>query len=775
MSTTNILKDRAAAVARRNRLRALTDVFVRYGVYIGGIGVLIAITLIFFYLFYVVFPLFAPAKLKLVDSYAIPHIESGETRQFFIEERGEVGTRITDQGKAVFFPTGIKSEQGTLILCGSASDCVLDIALPANTKITSFAVGKPGTTYSIFGLEDGTAVISKIEYETKFLADQTRQVISKVTYPLGNTPLEVDEEGKPLKQVAFSLGEEGDSAIIVGVTEAAKLHMAIYSKEDNPMAELLGEVSYELEDNKSFALESIPDYILLDQTLSNLYLGYKNSAEVAYYDIRNFNHIELKETVKVLEDKAKISSMRFLLGTNSLLIGDSRGKISQWFLVRDKENNYHLNKVRDFKLKGEKILEVHSEQRRRGFLATDIAGNLGVYHSTAQRTLLRKALLPEEAIENIALSPRADLLLVEGPNQLYAYHVHNEHPEISFHSLWGKVWYEGYDKPTNDQDYTWQSTAANDDAEPKFSLMPLTFGTLKAAFYAMLFAIPLAVAAAMYTAYFMSPDLRRFVKPTIEIMEALPTIILGFLAGLWLAPLVEKNLPGVVSMLFLLPFSVLLTAFLWNALTSRGIKERFQGWEAALLMPIVILAGWLAMQLSYPLESLLFGGDVKLWLDNKGIDFDQRNALIVGIAMGFAVIPTIFTIAEDAVFGVPKHLTLGSLALGATPWQTMVRVVLPTASPGIFSALMMGLGRAVGETMIVLMAAGNTAVMDGNIFQGMRTLSANIAVEMPEAEVDSTHYRILFLSGLVLFLFTFIINTLAELVRQHLRKKYSSL
>jgi len=143
--------------------------------------------------------------------------------------------------------------------------------------------------------------------------------------------------------------------------------------------------------------------------------------------------------------------------------------------------------------------------------------------------------------------------------------------------------------------------------------------------------------------------------------------------------------------------------------------------------------------------------------------------------MGIAVIPTIFSIAEDALFAVPKHLIHGSLALGATPWQTLRQVVLLTASPGIFSAVMIGFGRAVGETMIVLMATGNTPIMDFSIFQGMRTFATNIAVEISEAENQSTHFRILFLSALVLFLFTFFFNTIAEVVRQRLRKKYSSL
>jgi phosphate transport system permease protein len=226
----------------------------------------------------------------------------------------------------------------------------------------------------------------------------------------------------------------------------------------------------------------------------------------------------------------------------------------------------------------------------------------------------------------------------------------------------------------------------------------------------------------------------------------------------------------------IVPLAVMLFAFLWQNLPEDLRQKMPEGWDAALLIPVILLSSWFAFAVSVPLESALFNGSLREWFKAElGIGYDQRNALVVGVAMGFAVIPTIFSIAEDAIFSVPKHLTVGSLALGATPWQTMTRVVLLTASPGIFSAIMIGLGRAVGETMIVLMATGNTPVMDLSIFQGMRTLSANIAVEMPESEVDGTHYRVLFLAALVLFLFTFIVNTLAEVIRQRLREKYSSL
>jgi phosphate transport system permease protein len=161
-------------------------------------------------------------------------------------------------------------------------------------------------------------------------------------------------------------------------------------------------------------------------------------------------------------------------------------------------------------------------------------------------------------------------------------------------------------------------------------------------------------------------------------------------------------------------------------------------------------------------------------MDVRGTFVDtyvQRNTLIVGFAMGFAVIPIIYTIAEDALNAVPEHLRAASLGCGATPWQTAIYVVLPTAISGVFSAIMIGMGRAVGETMIVVMSAGNTPIIDMNIFNGLRALSATIAVELPEAVKDGTLYRILFLSGLVLFAMTFVINTVAEVIRLRFRKR----
>ena len=463
--------------------------------------------------------------------------------------------------------------------------------------------------------------------------------------------------------------------------------------------------------------------------------------------------------------------MTYLLGKSSIMVADSSGRVSQWFNVRnDDTNEEKLTFIRDVK-QPVALVDLAMEQRRKGFATLDERGLVAIYNATSTRQVLNEKLSDKTA-RLISFAPRANGLLLEDSKGVHFFHVDNEHPEVSWSSLWGKVWYEGYQEPT----YTWQSSAANNDFEPKYSLMPLAFGTLKAAFYAMLMAVPLAICGAIYTAYFMAPALRRKIKPVIELMEALPTVILGFLAGLFFAPFLEENLAATFSIFVVLPVGILLFAYIWSRLPQQIRWLVPDGWQPLLLIPVIVFLAWFCLAMSPIIELNFFGGNIRGWITHDlGITFDQRNALVVGFAMGFAVIPTIFSITEDAIFSVPKALTQGSLALGATYWQTMTRVVLPTASPGIFSAVMIGMGRAVGETMIVLMATGNTPIMDFNIFEGMRTLAANLAVEVPESEVGSSHYRILFLAAFVLFIFTFVVNTIAETVRQHLRKKYGSL
>ena len=457
-----------------------------------------------------------------------------------------------------------------------------------------------------------------------------------------------------------------------------------------------------------------------------------------------------------------------LLGRQSLLIAGDGG-VAQWSLSRA-GGRPHLALVHTFPLAAAPRTIV-AERQRKGFVVLDEAHNLHLGHATSGRILAqRRGTVGMDAA--LALSPQADLLLALEPSgKLHRIPLINAHPEVSWATLFSKVQYESYEEPA----HIWQSAAAHTDFEPKFSLAPLLFGTLKAAFYAMLFAAPVAVMGAIYTACFMAPGMRRWVKPTIEMMAALPTVVLGFLAGLWLAPLIEANLAATAALFLLVPGGMLLFAGLWRRL-GETFRKRCEGWQGLLAVaPMVGLAA-AAIHLAPTIESAWFGGDLKAWLFAvHGIDYDQRNALVVGLAMGVAVIPLIFAIAEDAIHAVPPHLADASLALGATRWQTVTRVILLTASPGIFSALMIGLGRAVGETMIVLMATGNTPITDFSIFQGMRTLAANIAVELPESEVGGTHYRLLYLTALLLFAMTFAFNTAGDLVRERLRVRFGSL
>ena len=476
-----------------------------------------------------------------------------------------------------------------------------------------------------------------------------------------------------------------------------------------------------------------------------------------------------------VDQNGKITAAAMLQGEISLLLGDEKGRVTQWFMVNDpsKTGGKYLAQIRSFELGNSPITVVQPESRRKGFLAGDAAGNVGYFYTTSNRVIDRQKAF-DGPVTALALSSHSEGLIAQSPQGTAFYHVNARHPDVSMSSLWGKVWYESYDSPQ----YVWQSTSGNADFEPKMSLVPLTFGTIKAAFWAMLLAAPLAVAGAMYTAAFMSPALRTKIKPAIELMQALPTVILGFLAGLWLAPLVGKYLPAIFSLLVIVPMVILVVGYLWMQMPLERRNRIPAGIAPLVLILPIVLAVSLAFLLSQPLEQALFanhGGSLVSWLRSEGIDYQAQNALIVGLIMGFAVIAPIFSISEDALFAVPRHLVNGSLALGATPWQTLTRVVLPTASPGIFSALMIGFGRAVGETMIVLMATGNTPIMDWSLFNGMRTLSANVAVEMGEAEVGSTHFRVLFLSALVLFVMTFVLNTAAEVVRSRLRKKYGSL
>ncbi|WAF74164.1 ABC transporter permease subunit [Aeromonas dhakensis] len=733
-----------------SRKRRIKDKLAKYGVTTGGALVLVALLLIFFYLLYVVKPIFNGASMEPTASFTLPI--QGKTAWLGVEEQNEIGYRFSDQGQVNFFAVQNDGKVKVGQSLGQAQ---------VKGDITAVAPPSPGQKLMAYGFADGKAQVVQPAFKVSYPND-VRVIEPSLQYPFGEEPVVVDPAGKALSLMVFEATK--DKMATAAVTADGRGVMMVMSGEENFLS---GEVEWSVQ---NYSIPSLPrhvDQMLLTPNLRILFV--RDGNRLSVYDIHNLNDISLRNVLEINAPDANATRVELLSGASSLLVGNDNGVISQWFEVA-RDGKRQFTQIRDFKGDGA-VAQLTPEHFRKGFISADKSGTISFFHATGETKLLSEKV-EGGALSALAISPRHNVLLMQQGDAFKLFAVENEHPEVTWSALWQQVWYEGYPEPQ----YVWQSTSASNDFEAKLSLVPLVFGTLKASFYAMVFAVPLGVAGAIYTAYFMSAGLRKYVKPTVEIMAALPTVILGFLAGLWLAPIIEGALPGVVLLLILLPMGMLLTALIWNYLPERGKSWLPEGWHAILLIPVLLLIGWGAFAVSPLIENAFMHGDSRIWLTHDmGIKFDQRNSLVVGIAMGFAVIPTIFSIAEDAVFSVPKHLTQGSLALGATPWQTLSRVVILTASPGIFSAVMMGLGRAVGETMIVLMATGNTPIMDFSMFQGLRTLAANIAVEMPESEVGSSHYRVLFLAAFVLFVFTFLFNTLAEFIRQRLREKYSSL
>lgn len=736
--------------SRMSWWRKFKDRFAAGAISVGGMSVLGAILLIFFYLLYEIVPMFRSASAEQVASYPIAALEAhpGQPLYLTMEEQTEIGSRLDTTGEVVFFRTA----DGKLVNRHR-------LALPAGAEITGFALEGEQSQLQAVGLSDGSALLFKPNYVITYPNDK-RVITPELSYPYGEQSLALGNSA-PVRQLALRDGSNG--LVVIGATDQGLVARKWEKKMDFLTGEsTLAEVPLQLP-----AVDIQPSRLLISPDQRVLFVLSRNGD----YRVVDLDRVEQIDSGSLI-GHGEINDARFLLGGISLLVASSDGEVGQWSLVRKPDVRPQLVKMREFDVgsRDNPVVRLAVEHRRKNFVTVDGKQELELFNATGERRSL-SASLGSSPVSAIGFAPRANALLYEtADGNLHFWQVHNEHPEVSLKALWGKVWYESYPEP----DYVWQSSSASSEFEPKYSLTPLAFGTLKAAFYAMVFAAPLAICGAIYTAYFMAPALRRKIKPLIELMSALPTVIIGFLAGLWLAPFMEKHLPGVFALLLLMPVAVLLFAFAWNQVPMRLRKWVPDGWEPLLLVPVVVIASLLCISLSGSLESAFFGGNMRGWLTNElGIPFDQRNAMVVGVAMGFAVIPVIFSIAEDAIFSVPKHLSFGSLALGATPWQTLVGVVLPTASPGIFSALMIGLGRAVGETMIVLMATGNTPVMELNIFEGMRTLAANLAVEVGETEVGSTHYRVLFLAAFVLFTFTFVVNTLAEAVRQRLRRRYS--
>ena len=740
------------AKAGLRRLRRWADHGARGVITLGGWATIFSIFGIFAYLFIEVAPLFYAASWSEETSVQItPFGEAApQNVSVGIDEYMEVGYVLQNGDMSFYtFP------DGNPIPLESVPDF-------ENGEITALA-RSPGKdhTYGL-GTRIGRVMPLYVTFRVTF-EDDVRSVEPVVS---SGEPFEAVPTGEPIARLAYRETDSGPIAAVL--TGSGRLFLTKMQE-----SEAAGLFALETE-TELFQVEVIDEgvetlSVLLLDDLGETLLGGTKDGRLLYWDIQD---IQSPRLMGMYSAGTSITALSYLIGDRSIVVGTEKGTVSVWMSVIDPDvgGDPRLQKVRDLASHAGAVTAISPSLRDKGFLTAGASGGVAVHHSTSGQTLIQ---IPGNGSAVLAamFAPKTDgALVLNDSGRLTTYDIENEHPESTFSSLFFPVLYEGYEEPLQ----IWQSTGGSDAFEPKFGLWPIMFGTLKGTIYAMLLATPLAVLGAIYTSMFMHPNIRSVVKPVVEIMEALPTVVLGFLAGLWFAPLLEKIFPAVVAMFLLIPVAVVLVCIGWQFLPS-SLKSR-SGNVTELTTFLLVLVGtvWFCLQLNHQLESWLFDSNYKGWLQSTfGLAYDQRNALVIAFAMGMAVIPTIFSISEDSLSNVPPHLIAGSLALGATPWQTLTKLVIISASPGLFSALMIGLGRVVGETMIVLMATGNTPVMDMNLFNGFRTLSANIAVEMPEAPHGGTLYRLLFLAGLLLFVFTSIVNTLAEIVRQRLRARYS--
>ena len=718
---------------------------------IGGVLVIVSVVWILVMISQVALPLFYPASARIAATCKLPAaVPTGKIMATGAEE-DQQGAFILDESGTFHF---LKVADGSL----SASIKTPVIPAGAIHLISAEYVGK-----SIYNLLWDNGAITSVAVAF----DSTRDVEGRTSLTHAVTPQD-DLSFPPSSGVLQSLARRVEGKGAMRIDRLAGDHLRITQQ--------LVEKDFLGNEKRSIASTEINEplpgqlsAVAVDSKGHYLYAGTDNGM-LLRWDISEPGQARLLDSVQAAGGRQGITALALVLGDVSVAVGDSKGGLSTWFPVSTpgSSENKRLACIHTLRPNAGKMSFIIPSPRDKTLFSVD-AAEIHADHMTSERNLLTvKNSVP---ITLASLSPKGNTFCtIDTAQTLTLWKLNIPHPDVSLGTLFGKVWYEGYDKP----EYAWQSSSASDDYEPKLSLVPLVFGTIKATMFAMLFAVPLALLGALYTSQFMSPKLKGRIKPVVEIMAAIPSVVIGFLAGLWLAPLVDKSILTVFLTIVIVPVMLLVTIFFWKRIKTASLLQKMtRGHEFIAMIPVVILGTYLAFLLSGLAEAHLFAGDFKQWLySSLGVRYDQRNSIIIAIALGFAVIPIIFTIAEDAISNVPRNLTAASLALGASRWQTAWRVVLPSALPGVFSAIMIGFGRGIGETMIVLMATGNTPIMSWSLFNGLRSLSANIAVEIPEAPLNSSLYRTLFLSAVLLFIFTFIINTVAEALRQRFRKKY---
>ncbi|QXD23011.1 ABC transporter permease subunit [Opitutia bacterium ISCC 51] len=761
-------KYQAFKVPKRFRVQSKTlwfDHFMNYFIVVGGAAVIAAVLGIFVFIFMQILPLFRGANLRPLAEYKVTE-KTEDLHAFDMDEWAELPVVIHKDGTLRY--VDISGDRGTIEYAAVFGENQTIAALSYNSLKRILVASN----------DSGQFAFANLGYRSEF-DEQGNRTIHPVIEASDWYPLAAD--GESIQAIDYGDGDSNKMAAAICEDESGNKRIRVATL--NQRRSLFGgggEISIGLTFELSEAIQAEVKSIDVSPN-GDLLLITANDGELILF-VYEDGGLEQRQRFHPFSagQDTTLAKAEFLLGDTSLSIVGSNGENVIHSLSLDSGLGKRVfSKTKEMKPLPGEVIHYYPGVRNKSFLLTT-QHHASLRYSTTE-DIRWKEDFDFEITEGIIGEKYDRIALLDTAGMLHVFLLDDPHPQAGFNAFFGKIHYEGQAQA----DYVWQSTGGTDDFEPKLSLIPLIIGTLKGTFYAMLFAIPIALLAALYTSQFLDPKLRDFVKPTMEIMASLPSVVLGFVAALWLAPLVDTRIPSLMLIVLVVPTATLIFAWFWSKLPKQFRLRIPSGLEFIILTPILLIVCYFCWNLGPVFERIFFivtnpttgerVADFRLWWPEfTGATYTQRNSLIVGFMIGFAVIPIIFTIAEDAMSNVPPAIRSGSLALGASRWQTAINIVLPTASPGIFSSVMIGFGRAVGETMIVVMATGNTPLKDFNIFSGMRTLSANIAVELPEAPYHGTLYRTLFLGALVLFVMTFVVNTVAEVLRDQLKDRYKT-
>jgi phosphate transport system permease protein len=730
------------------------DVLARRVIFLGGVGVLLAVSGLFLFLGIEVLPLFQGAKTS-----------SPITISSTIEDPLLIGASTDGTSGFVLSQNGFIQP---LELKKNGTPQQWNTLLAPSSNVQS-AEWFQDTQTLLIGTTDGILHKGHISFDTTLNPSMLLSIQWDAPVQLGESPLiQLDKWQTRTRNTVAAISEnEGQATVYILVEEQVPLPFAESAKKSREHFEI--QLDKTISPRKVLIGPFGESMLILTQVGSVLIYEYKSNQWTPTFNSELF-----------VDPEKRIVSIYPIQGRKSFYLTDAKGGHHIATLQNPPntpDSRWSLQIIRTFPNEGTPLRAFAASTSNKAVLvATDDA--LLLRYATTGKTRWRQPV--EYPSVSVLLGSRYEqMLLLQENGYIVSLQLEDPHPESGWKSAFAKIRYEGHAAP----EFMWQSTGGADSYETKLSLVPLLFGSFKGTLFALLFSIPIALTAAIYTSQFLHPRLRGWVKPTVELMASFPSVVLGFIAALWLAPALENHIPSFFLLCLSVPLSALVGAWLWKRLPQSVQRRVPDGFEFILLIPLLLalaVGAWFAgpileaifCRIKDPVTGQSMA-DFRLWYEQiTSGHFQQRNALVIGIVMGFAISPVIYTLAEDALSSVPRSLVSGSLALGANRWQTTFNIILPTASAGIFSAIMLGMGRAIGETMILLMATGNTPIMNGDIFSGMRTLAANIAIELPEAPADSTLYRTLFLGAMVLFVLTFILNTFAELLREKLRRRY---